>query len=144
MDFLLNWVKGIMGCIMVMSLVLQCVPGKAYRPYLRLFMGIILILTVLSPFTELIGLGEALETMVGELAYQEEIPGWDEKLLRGEEWAEKQIVAKAEEMSREAEENQAKNEEKGSESVTEKIEVEVKIDEVKPVSISGGEADEDT
>ena len=104
MEAVLNWIKGIMGCLLLMSLVLQCVPGKVYRPYLRLFMGIILILTVLSPLTDLTGFGETLETMVGELAYQEAVPGWKEDLLKGEEWAEEQIIARAEEMSREAEE----------------------------------------
>ena len=141
MEFLLSWIKGIMGCLLVLSLVLQCVPGNVYRPYLRLFMGIVLILTVLAPLTDLIGLGEALETMVGELAYQEEIPGWEEALLKGEQWAEDQIVAKAEEMSREAEEAQLRDTET-QDSETEKTDRR-KI-EIQPVIISGGEQDEDT
>lgn len=176
MEAVLNWIKGIMGCLLLMSLVLQCVPGKIYRPYLRLFMGIILILTVLSPLTDLTGFGETLETMVGELAYQEAVPGWKEDLLKGEEWAEEQIIAKAEEMSREAEEeqkeqagkvigeaggNQSEKDKNGAaegleqrtqetergqqnESAVYQIQVEVGIEQVQPVVISGGGQDEDT
>ena len=176
MEAVLNWIKGIMGCLLLMSLVLQCVPGKVYRPYLRLFMGIILILTVLSPLTDLTGFGETLETMVGELAYQEAVPGWKEDLLKGEEWAEEQIIAKAEEMSREAEEeqkeqagkvigeaggNQSEKDKNGAaegleqrtqetergqqnESAVYQIQVEVGIEQVQPVVISGGGQDEDT
>ena len=190
MEAVLNWIKGIMGCLLLMSLVLQCVPGKIYRPYLRLFMGIILILTVLSPLTDLTGFGETLETMVGELAYQEAVPGWKEDLLKGEEWAEEQIIARAEEMSREAEEqviareemsreaeeeqkeqagkvigeaggNQSEKDKNGAaegleqrtqetergqqnESAVYQIQVEVGIEQVQPVVISGGGQDEDT
>lgn len=134
MEGILNWVKGIMGCLLVMSLVLQSAPGKIYRPYLRLFMGIILILTVLSPITEFAGIGEAIETLVEQLAYQEEIPGWDEKLIQGEAWAEEQIIAKAEEMSREAEADREIGE---AEETIFDVEVEVNVEVIPPVVIGG-------
>lgn len=155
-DFLLSWIKGIMGCLLVMSLILQCVPGKIYRPYLRLFMGIVLILTILSPLTNLTGWGSALETMVGALSYREEIPGWEEKLLKGEEWIEGQIADKAEEMSQQAAENTLKYEsgmnskettgeenERGETQCDEgkisEIRIEVEITEIPPVNLAGGE-----
>lgn len=147
MEAILNWVKGIMGCILVMSLVLQSTPGKIYRPYLRLFMGIILILSVVSPLAELSGLTSALETLVGELAYREEVPGWEEKLLEGDDWAQEQIIAKAQEMSREAEENQAgiQNSVDEAEAAEERppIQIEVEVEEIKPVVIGGGESNND-
>lgn len=99
MDAILDWIKGIIGCLLIMSLILQCMPGKIYRPYLRLFMGIVLILTMLGPLTEIVGVGETLETLVGELAFEDVSPDWEEKLLEADKWTERQIVAKAEEMS---------------------------------------------
>ena len=157
MEFLLNWIKGIMGCLLVMSLILQCIPGKIYRPYLRLFMGIILILTILSPLTESFGLGEALETLVGQLAYEEKVPGWEEKLLKGEDWARGQILSKAEENGQElpvsaesvletwseqeklAANDTGEGEESDSEEAAPVISIDIEIGEIPTVNISGGE-----
>ena len=111
MEGILGWVKGIIGWLLIMSLMLQCVPGKAYRSYLRLFMGIILILTVLEPFSRGDKMAEELEQILGKLAYEETVPGWkdssmsdsewQDKLHQGEQWAENRIVSLAEEMAAE-------------------------------------------
>lgn len=101
MEALISWVKGILGCILVMSLVLQGISGKAYSPYLRLFMGILLILTVLSPITDSTGISDTLEGWMDELAFQEDQDLTD-KLLQGDAWIEGQIVEKAEEFAAEA------------------------------------------
>ncbi|MBQ8815226.1 MAG: stage III sporulation protein AF [Lachnospiraceae bacterium] len=145
MEILLSWIKGIIGCLLIMSLILQSVPGKIYRPYLRLFMGIILILTMLGPLTDAAGLEGALEKLVGELAYEEVLPGWEEKLLEGESWAEQQIIAKAEEMSREAVSAQGQpdgassaQEVNGEEEDREnKTGMKIEIEAIAPVALSG-------
>ena len=109
MEGIIGWVKGIIGWLLIMSLMLQCVPGKAYRSYLRLFMGIILILTVLEPFSGGDKMAEELEQILGKLAYEETVPGWKDssmsdsewrdKMLQGEQWAENRIASLAEEMA---------------------------------------------
>lgn len=140
MEALIGWVKGILGCILVMSLVLQGISGKTYSPYLRLFMGIVLILTVLAPITDSTGISDTLESWMEKLAFQEDQDLTD-KLLQGEEWIEGQIVKKAEEF---AEENSKISGESESEAVNPtdreeiKIEIEVEIDPVEPVAPVGG------
>ncbi len=144
---MISWVKGILGCILLMSLVLQGISGKAYSPYLRLFMGILLILTVLSPITDPTGVSGMLEDWMDRLAFREDQDLAD-KLLQGEAWLEGQIMEKAEEFA--AESSQAP---KGEQAVigTEapegsnppgetgiKIEIEVEIDPVVPVVPVGG------
>ena len=152
MESVLNWVKGIMGCLLIMSLVLQCVPGKVYRPYLRMFFGIIFILIVLAPLSDLLDLSGTIETLSDELAFEQSAPEWEEKLLEGENWAKKQIIVKAEQMSREeeensrqerreAEENEPETREEGADTAEAAagIRVEVQVQEVPPVIISGEE-----
>lgn len=140
MEALISWVKGILGCLLVMALVLQGISGKAYKPYLRLFMGILLILTVLSPITDPTGISDTLEDWMGKLAFQEDQDLTD-KLLQGEAWIEGQIVEKAEELAES--EPQEGSGETGSNSTDEtgiKIEVEVEIEAVEPVvPVGGGE-----
>lgn len=164
MEVLIDWVKGILGCLLIMSLVLQGISGKAYSPYLRLFMGILLILTVLSPITDPTGISDTLEGWMDKLAFQEDQDLTD-KLLKGEEWIEGQIVEKAEEFADKASqspedelevsgtevpENEGEtgglkqpDESTGEEShpmddVGIEIEVEVEIDPVDPVVPVGG------
>lgn len=135
MELILNWVKGILGCLLVMALIQQSIPGKIYRPYLRFFMGIVLILTVLAPLADLSGIAETMETLIGELAYHEETPGWEETLIKGEDWASAQIIQKAREIA-EAETDT------GTENNMGNIEVIVEVEEVRevpPVVVSGGE-----
>ena len=158
MEAIIDWVKGILGCLLFMSLVLQGVPGKAYIPYLRLFMGILLILTVLSPITDPTGISDTLGKWIDRLAFREE-ENLSDQLLKGEEWLENQIKEKAEELaaqtsslSSEDVEANAKDEEEtkeiemnSQEEVGIKVEVEVDIVPIEPVSPAdkgGGEKDE--
>lgn len=151
MENVLGWAKGIAGCLIMMSLALQCVPGKKYRPYLRLFLGIVLVLTILAPLSEFLGFSGAMETLTGELAYREEDSDWVEKLMEGEDWAKKQIIAAAQEMSREAQdgdeqergdgESENRQEKNEAAEAAARIQVEVKVQEVPPVVISGEESE---
>ena len=144
MEGILGWVKGIICWLLIMSLMLQCVPGKVYRSYLRLFMGIILILTVLAPLSNWDGTTDGLESILEKLAYEEAVPGWkdspvsgdewEERLLRGGEWAENYIVSVAEKMSEEEMSEEAEQWEDmmdGAVDGTEAKEV--------PIEVSGGE-----
>lgn len=157
MEAIINWVKGILGCLLFMSLVLQGVPGKAYIPYLRLFMGILLILTVLSPITDPTGISDTLGQWIDRLAFREG-ENLSDQLLKGEEWLENEIKEKAEEftaqnssLSPEDVEANAKDEEgaKGIEMNPQeepgiKVEVEVDIapiEPVRPAEKGGGEKD---
>lgn len=157
MEAVINWVKGILGCLLFMSLVLQGVPGKAYIPYLRLFMGILLILTVLSPITDPTGISDTLGQWIDRLAFREG-ESLSDQLLKGEEWLENQIKEKAEELtaqnsslSPEDVEANAKDEDGANgiemnpqEEPGIKVEVEVDIapiEPVRPAEKGGGEKD---
>lgn len=157
MEAIINWVKGILGCLLFMSLVLQGVPGKAYIPYLRLFMGILLILAVLSPITDPTGISDTLGQWIDRLAFREE-ESLSDQLLKGEEWLENQIKEKAEELaaqgsnaSPEEVEVNAKDEQETKEPEMNpqeesgiRVEVEVEItpiEPVKPADKGGGEKD---
>lgn len=157
MEAIIDWVKGILGCLLFMSLVLQGVPGKAYIPYLRLFMGILLILTVLSPITDPTGISDTLGQWIDRLAFREG-ESLSDQLLKGEEWLENQIKEKAEELtaqnsslSPEDVEANVKDEEGANgiemnpqEEPGIKVEVEVDIapiEPVRPADKGGGEKD---
>ena len=157
MEAIIDWVKGILGCLLFMSLVLQGVPGKAYISYLRLFMGILLILTVLSPITDPTGISDTLGQWIDRLAFREG-ESLSDQLLKGEEWLENQIKEKAEELTAQnsslsAEDVEANvKDEEGTNGIEMnpqeepgiRVEVEVDItpiEPVRPAEKGGGEKD---
>jgi len=139
MESVIDWVKGILGCILVLSLVLQGIAGKAYSPYIRLFMGIVLILTVLSPITDLTGISGKLEAWMGKLAFREDSDLTD-KLLQGDAWIEEQIMKKAEEFAAEASQPVGESEGEDVNSTDNEginIKVEVDVEPVEPIVPAG-------
>lgn len=46
---LTQWIQKIISMLLVMSAVLQVIPGKDYEKYIRFFCGLVLILLALSP-----------------------------------------------------------------------------------------------
>ena len=53
---LTQWMQKIISMLLVMSAVLQVIPGKKKKKYIRFFCGLVLILLVLSPLAALKGL----------------------------------------------------------------------------------------
>ncbi len=43
------WIKSLVGCLLIFSVVGQMLPDKKYEQYVRLFTGFLLILVVLQP-----------------------------------------------------------------------------------------------
>ena len=50
---LTQWIQKIISMLLVMSAVLQVIPGKDYEKYIRFFCGLVLILLALSPVAAL-------------------------------------------------------------------------------------------
>ena len=63
---LTQWIQKIISMLLVMSAVLQVIPGKDYEKYIRFFCGLVLILLALSPVA-------ALKGLKAEQFYQREV-----------------------------------------------------------------------
>ena len=67
-----EWVRGIAGYLLLISVVLHMLPGSKYVPYVKLFTGLLLILMVLRPVLKI---GEAdvyLEQKIQEFVKNQE------------------------------------------------------------------------
>ena len=58
METLKSWIMGIVTFLLVMTLVEQMIPRDKYRKYVRLAMGLILILMISTPILSLLGVDE--------------------------------------------------------------------------------------
>ena len=60
-----NWIQNVVVFMLLMSLVGQLVPEEKYRKYVRLTMGLILILVLLMPVVQVFGMDEkVLENLI--------------------------------------------------------------------------------
>ncbi len=74
---LTQWIQKIISMLLVMSAVLQVIPGKDYEKYIRFFCGLVLILLALSPIA-------ALKGLKAEQFYQKEVYQQYEKRNRAD------------------------------------------------------------
>ena len=56
MEEIYGWIGSLVFYLILMTMILSLIPDKKYEKYLRLFTGMIFILLVFGPFTDLSGL----------------------------------------------------------------------------------------
>ena len=62
-----GWIRNLAYTLLFFTVVLQLVPEGGYRKYIRYFLGLILIVTVISPVFSLFSSGSSIETMLGQV-----------------------------------------------------------------------------
>ena len=95
---LTQWIQKIISMLLVMSAVLQVIPGKDYEKYIRFFCGLVLILLALSPVAALKGLKaeqfyqrevyqqyeKEIERMSDSIKWKERIVGYTRKIKQAD------------------------------------------------------------
>lgn len=79
MDGIYEWIRSLVFYLILMSMILNLLPDKKYEKYMRLFTGVIFILLVFGPFTDLTGLEERMAGVFERLTFQNDV-----KLLQKE------------------------------------------------------------
>lgn len=69
LDALYDWIRNLAFYLVVMTAVLEVIPGNAYKKYIQFFTGLVLILLVVTPMLEVTGTFGEFRT---EYARQEE------------------------------------------------------------------------
>ena len=64
-ELLFGWVQDIAFYTLLMVVVLHVLPEKSQRKYLQFFMGIVLMILVISPFLSALGLDRQLDETSG-------------------------------------------------------------------------------
>lgn len=72
MEYFYSWIQTIIFYMIFINFVVNLLPGKTYTRYIRLFMGMVLILLVIRPLTESLRLDEQLAQRFEELSFQNE------------------------------------------------------------------------
>lgn len=79
MEWIYEWIRGLVFYLILMTMVLNLLPDKKYEKYLRLFTGMIFILLVFRPFLDMSGMEERMAGVFERITFQN-----DAKLLKRE------------------------------------------------------------
>ena len=61
MEYIYQWMKNLSFYLVLLSVLLQMIPGEQYKKYVKFFAGMILIMMLLKPMTGLFGMTDSLE-----------------------------------------------------------------------------------
>lgn len=97
MEALYAWLESLICYFILLFAVMNCLPDNSYRKYIRYYMGLLLILVVLSPLLHLSGMEGQIAAYTRE--FQEEAQEWEEKAETWErEWQEEAGIIEGQEV----------------------------------------------
>ncbi|MCD7864903.1 MAG: stage III sporulation protein AF [Clostridiales bacterium] len=76
----MNWIRQMIYLMIFLTLLLQILPKKSYRGYVKFFAGLIFAAAVLQPVCSLIGNGNWEETVISRITELEESMESDEEM----------------------------------------------------------------
>ena len=103
-EFIFGWIQDIAFYTLLMEVVLHVLPEQGQKKYLQFFMGIVLIILVISPALSAAGLGRQLDESYGRQTYDQELQEFQERQKAIEEEYERRLEERVEEAAGELEE----------------------------------------
>ena len=67
-DYIYEWIQNLAFYLVIVTAVLQIIPGKGYKKYVQFFSGMVMILLMLTPILKLTG----IETRFYDLYHSQE------------------------------------------------------------------------
>ena len=126
-EFLYGWIRDIAFYAILMTVILYLLPEEGQKKYVRFFMGIVLMLVVLSPLLSVAGLSGTLDSIYAEQTYDEELQDFTRRQAELEVDYAREIEKRKQEMTGDGTENPADGEEEQGGSSD--IKVEIVLDE---------------
>ena len=80
-----DWIKNLLMLSLLSSIIQKILPGKAYTPYVRIFCGILMLLSLLQPVFQMTGLDVEMEELFSSGLYEIEMEQMENELIRIEE-----------------------------------------------------------
>lgn len=125
--FLYGWIRDIAFYTILMTVVLHLLPEESQKKYVRFFMGIVLMLVVLSPLLSAAGLSDTLDGIYAEQTCDAELQDFVRRQEELEQAYEREIEQREQELTGDGMENSADGEEE-PDGIPD-IKVEIELDE---------------
>ena len=111
-----DWIKTLVGYLLIVSVVTQMMPNRKYEQYVKLFTGFLLIILILQPVLKIGSANAVLEDKIYEFVQEQEE-------------LETQISIQSERFRKKSEELQQENQEQILIEEIQKVQVEVNPDD---------------
>lgn len=86
------WLQNVVCYFLLLTVVMNLLPDSSYKRYIRYYMGLLLILTFLSPIFQITDIGKMVDSYVSDLeGFEMETESWKEKAETWEENWEKEV-----------------------------------------------------
>lgn len=69
-DYIYEWLRNLTTYTLLVAVVMQLIPNEDYRKYIRFFCGMVLIVLLISPLLQLIGIQEEFEQIYHSKEYE--------------------------------------------------------------------------
>ena len=125
--FIYGWIRDIAFYTILMTVILHLLPEESQKKYVRFFMGVVLMLVVLSPLLSVAGLSGTLDSIYAEQTYDEELQNFTRRQAELEADYAREIEKRKQELTGDGTENPADGEEEQGGSSD--IKVEIVLDE---------------
>ncbi|HIT67017.1 MAG TPA: stage III sporulation protein AF [Candidatus Merdisoma merdipullorum] len=130
-ELLYGWIRDIAFYTLLMEVVLHVLPEQGQRKYLQFFMGIVLIILVISPALSAAGLDRKLDETYVRQTYDQELQEFWQRQQEIEEGYERRLEERVEEAADELEALEEDQDGTGSGQETEESENDMEIPEIR-------------
>ncbi len=73
MKMIYEWICSLVSYMILMTMITNLLPDHKYEKYLRLFSGVVFLLLVISPFTNLTGTAAQMAAAFEQIAFQTDV-----------------------------------------------------------------------
>lgn len=72
MEYLYDWVQNIAVYLVLMTAIIQAIPSKEYGPYVKFYMGLVVVLMLCTPIIKVFGIEERVNVSYSAKKYRME------------------------------------------------------------------------
>ena len=140
-EFIYGWIQDIAFYTILMEVVLHVLPEQGQKKYLQFFMGIVLIILVISPVLSAAGLDGQLDEAYARQTYDQELQEFQRRQQMIEESYESRLEERVEKAAEELEKLEQEPGGTGEEQLAEEQEEEKSV-EIPEIRVEIGEPEE--
>ena len=111
-----EWIKSFVGCLLMISVVMQMLPNSKYEQYVKLFTGLLMLVLLIQPILKIDSMDSYLEGKI-------------EEAMEAQERLEEEIVVQSEVFKAQSQEMRLNDAQKIDIPEIERVEVEVMMDD---------------
>ena len=111
-----EWIKSFVGCLLMISVVMQMLPNSKYEQYVKLFTGLLMLVLLIQPVLKIGSMDSYLEGKI-------------EEAMEAQERLEEEIVVQSEVFKAQSQEMRLNDAQKIDIPEIERVEVEVMMDD---------------